>query len=747
MVTTKKWIRKATATGGRLLTPLRPQPAVVLTGLLCLSLAMVFVGCGKPPGDRELTEGIRLLDAGRPSEAIPVFERASELLVTNQLARANALNYLGLAYHRAGQTDAANQAYQAALNEDLNLLAARYNRGCLLLELGKLDEATQELTTFVDLRPAPAEGWLRLGSAHLRAGHVQEAAAAFKEAGERAISNPTKVQALNGAGVCLVHEGRLADAGLFFDAAFKLDPKYPPVLLNQAILAERTKDTWGALSKYTVWLETAGDAAARTDVEAHLKQLAQALQPALASGDGATQEQLARMSNLFTRVGSMGDVASAPVATNPPATTVVVASNPPPDTLVVASNPPPVTVTPSNPPPVVMVANVRSNPPPVTVTTSPPPITIVSALPSHRPTIDTSAPPAITVALSPPSAVTTPSASGLRNEAPSGTRPTPPTTVATPAGRDEGTATGDVAMVEENLPSRPELAMAAPVPVSPREAIEPETTAPADLDESPPTEEQAGGAEPAEKRSFLSKINPLNLFRREPREKRVTPLPPRRTERTTESLESPGETTGIQPPGPEAPVAVVRVNPPEPEPQPAEPEPARPAYVRYSYLSPALPETGDPEKAARLLEAAAQAHQEGRYADAAEGYRKAIKSDPACYGARYNLATLELDRLRPEAALPEFESALVISPHEPAARFNFALALESAGYPLDAALEMERSLADKPDNAAAHLMLGGLYANTLGDIPRAREHFARVLAIEPNHPQADRIRRWLSAHR
>jgi tetratricopeptide (TPR) repeat protein len=737
MVTTKKWIRETTATGGRLMISLRSLPLVVLSGLMCLSLMLVLllVGCGEPPGQQEMKEGIRLLEAGKPAAAIPVFERATELFVTNQLARANALNYLGLAFHRAGRTDAADRAYQAALNEDLNLLEARYNRGCLLLETGDLEAATRELTTFVNLRPSAAEGWLRLGSAHLQANRIEEAAKAYREAGERATLDSVKLEALNGAGICLVRQGRLADAALFFNAAFKLDPDYPPVLLNQAILAERTNDTMGALLKYQVWLEATGEDPAREKVELRMQELVEALQPTMAEGGRATPEQLARLTNLFTRIGSL-DAANA---TEAPET------NAPPVAVVTSNPPPPVTIT-SNPPPVLAAI---STPPPAGVITSNQPPAFVTATPPHRPTIDTAAPPVVSVSLGP--------STRLADTDPAPTRPaaqTPPsrppsTNLETdePAPTKTPVASTEVDLVEESVPSRLELAMANPVPTQPPVPEEPDPQ-PSDEAAAPDeTGEVSGAEEPGEKRSFLSKINPLNLFRRDPKEVRITPLPPRRGETTSPPVTPPESAPPVGIEEPDEPAVPLDVPPPEPEPEPVVTEPARPVYPRYAYTSPALPETGDPERAARLLETAARDHQAGRYAEAASGYEKAIKADPACFGARYNLATLELDRLRPEVALPEFETALVISPHEASARFNFALALEAAGYPLDAAMEMERALVDQPDNAAAHLMLGGLYSNTLEDIAKAREHFARVLAIDPQHPQAARIRRWLSAHR
>ena len=63
-----------------------------------LLLAVLIAGC-TPPGSRALLDGKRLLDEGKFSEAVEKLKLATSLLTTN----AQAWNYLGVAYHRAGQ--------------------------------------------------------------------------------------------------------------------------------------------------------------------------------------------------------------------------------------------------------------------------------------------------------------------------------------------------------------------------------------------------------------------------------------------------------------------------------------------------------------------------------------------------------------------------------------------------------------------------------------------------------------------
>ena len=79
-------------------------------------------------------------------------------------------------------------------------------------------------------------------------------------------------------------------------------------------------------------------------------------------------------------------------------------------------------------------------------------------------------------------------------------------------------------------------------------------------------------------------------------------------------------------------------------------------------------------------------------------------------------------------------------------RYNFALTLQKASFPADAARELETLIAQKPDNGRSHLLLGNLYAQDLADTAKAREHYLKVLVLEQQHPQAAAIRSWLVAH-
>jgi tetratricopeptide (TPR) repeat protein len=189
-----------------------------------------------------------------------------------------------------------------------------------------------------------------------------------------------------------------------------------------------------------------------------------------------------------------------------------------------------------------------------------------------------------------------------------------------------------------------------------------------------------------------------------------------------------------------------------PPPAAPEPEPGAPPLYRalpnsrYVYQRPSQPGTGDRREAQAAFAAGLKAHRERQLAAASRFYREAIQSDPSYFEAYYNLglATYELRQL--PQALSAYELALSINPTSSNARLNFALALIRADFIRDAAEELEKLLELQPQENAARLALANLYAQQLFDYRQARRHYREVIERQPNHPQADEIRAWLSAH-
>src|SRR5581483_4874096 len=183
-----------------------------------------------------------------------------------------------------------------------------------------------------------------------------------------------------------------------------------------------------------------------------------------------------------------------------------------------------------------------------------------------------------------------------------------------------------------------------------------------------------------------------------------------------------------------------------PAPKPKLIQPAPPVFPRYLYLSPRKPKTGDHKSAIAAFTQAHQFEVSQDWADAANAYEKAAALDPAWFEAQYNFGVLAYRQRNYNRALAADEMALAIQPDSVAARYNFALALKAAGYATDAVIELKKIIAKDSSNVEAHLALGNLYAQQLRDAAQAREHYLKVLALDPRNPSASEIQFWLAAN-
>jgi tetratricopeptide (TPR) repeat protein len=170
------------------------------------------------------------------------------------------------------------------------------------------------------------------------------------------------------------------------------------------------------------------------------------------------------------------------------------------------------------------------------------------------------------------------------------------------------------------------------------------------------------------------------------------------------------------------------------------------AFPRYLYLSPRKPPAGDRRTASGAFTRARQFEQDSRWQDVMQSYRQAAELDPGWFEAQYNYGAVAYRLRNYNQSLAAYEMALAIQPDSAGARYNFALALEAAGYVTDAVNELEKIVAANPNEVRAHLALGNLYAQQLHDPVRARRHYLKVLAVNPGNPQAGDIQFWLSSN-
>jgi len=238
---------------------------------VCLMLAATLTGC-RPPGPKALLDGKELIERGQFSEAIDRLKTATSLLSTN----AQAWNYLGLAYHQAGQPDDAAEAYKKAIALDQNLVEVHYNLGCLWLEQNRPDLAKAELTAYTLHRGDKSpDAWIKLGKAQLA---LHDLAGAEKSLNQARLLDAQNPEALNNLGVVQIQRNHVTEAAQFFNAALRAKPDYAPAILNLAIVSQvHLNNRQYALQRYQEYLALKPRPANWEAVDAAARALAQEL--------------------------------------------------------------------------------------------------------------------------------------------------------------------------------------------------------------------------------------------------------------------------------------------------------------------------------------------------------------------------------------------------------------------------------------------------------------------------------------
>jgi tetratricopeptide (TPR) repeat protein len=149
----------------------------------------------------------------------------------------------------------------------------------------------------------------------------------------------------------------------------------------------------------------------------------------------------------------------------------------------------------------------------------------------------------------------------------------------------------------------------------------------------------------------------------------------------------------------------------------ADPKKRRPAPAR------------DPAGAARWLDAGAAHATAGRLAEAADAYARAEAADPDDFRAPFSLATLDLQRGRPDLALPRLRRVAALRPELFDAQHNLGGAAQTLERWEEAADAYRRALALRPGAIEIRCNLAIVLA-VLGRIEAAEaEH--RALAADP----------------
>jgi tetratricopeptide (TPR) repeat protein len=116
-------------------------------------------------------------------------------------------------------------------------------------------------------------------------------------------------------------------------------------------------------------------------------------------------------------------------------------------------------------------------------------------------------------------------------------------------------------------------------------------------------------------------------------------------------------------------------------------------------------------------------------------YRKLIAADASLAPALHGLGALCFEAGRRDEAISLLERAVRAAPGDPALLAALANGYAAVGRFVDAERECRAALAQAPDLAALHFLLGRLLRDQ-GRAAAARSAFARALALEPTHAAA-----------
>jgi tetratricopeptide (TPR) repeat protein len=604
--------------------------------------------------------------------------------------------------------------------------------GDRLLREGKFAPAIEKLKLATELiaEPAQPRAWNHLGLAYHKAGRPHDAIPAYQQALQL---NPNLAVTRFNLGCLYLDHNNLPAAISELNAYTVLDPNSAPAWLKLASAYLRSRQFDAAEKAYQAALQLNPDL------------------PEALNGLGLVQMQKKRLREALTFFNAALEKQPnyAPALLN-----LAVTYHPqnrllalrkyreylelkprPPDFSTVEEitrqieaelNPPPRMVQTNPPPALTNLAQLKApltNAPAPRAATSPPPTLVASALPQTK-----------TFPVKSNGSLARPVTDAKPNAA-------PPTKAETPAPPPNKTAvpqeeppliTEVVTLTNEQAPKLPEDVVPTPPPSPATNALiaAAPRSVPEDLPAQPPLVRSLAVREKPKSatRRVLDKLDPRNWFGRK------SPAPVS-AQREPEMDERPATQSENQP---------VRYAPP-PAPN-VNPRPQPPPPPRYPYRSPARPAAGDRARAEPFFTEGLRAHRERKVTAAIEAYRQAVKLDPSYFDAHFNLGLAAYDAKDWGQSLLACEHALALDASAADARYNFALALERAGFYLDAANQLERVLSDRPDDARAHFALAKIQADRLAQVDSAREHYRRVLRLNPAHPEATAIRYWLAAH-
>ncbi len=137
----------------------------------------------------------------------------------------------------------------------------------------------------------------------------------------------------------------------------------------------------------------------------------------------------------------------------------------------------------------------------------------------------------------------------------------------------------------------------------------------------------------------------------------------------------------------------------------------------------------------KQYDVAAELARKGQYQAAIPEWEKALSMSPADARAHNNFGQTLVHAGKNDAAIAEFRKAVAAKPIYPEAQSNLAIALAGAGHPSEAIEHFKLAIEANPAYAEAHSNLGHVLAEQ-GRIPEAIEEYEKALRVNPDYAEA-----------
>lgn len=229
---------------------------IISAVLAVLGAAVLVIGCGGQPGEREFKNGIREIERGHLVNGKALLEKSINRRPGSD-ANAIAYNYLGIASRRLGQVQQAIDAFEESRRLSPGLAGPAYNLAALLYESGDLARATTLFEEAALLDPKDTAALEFLGALYTQGEQWADARRVLAEALNRA---PRSAGALTALARVEKLTGGTDRAVELLRKAIEQTPRYAPALFNLAVLYQRDlKDKDRAVSSFKKYLAAAGD--------------------------------------------------------------------------------------------------------------------------------------------------------------------------------------------------------------------------------------------------------------------------------------------------------------------------------------------------------------------------------------------------------------------------------------------------------------------------------------------------------